>query len=142
MTKSKALKLSSIVLTILILFKACSTSPQVTTSFKDISVKAAHQLISKNDDNKNFVILDVRTSTEYENGHIEKAINLNYSSSDFKEYLKELDKNRIYLIYCQYGGRSKRALEIMKSLGFQKAYNLSEGIIGWESAGYSTIKEN
>ena len=140
--KTNFIKLSIIFMTILMMFNACSNRPHDSKIIiRDISTQAAYQLISENENSKSFKILDVRTSAEYKRGAIENAINLNYNSSDFEEQLEKLDKTSTYLIYCQYGGRSKRALEIMEELGFQKAYNLSEGIIGWEAAGYSITGE-
>ena len=47
---------------------------------KNITPKEAYALILKNKDNQSFVILDVRTPSEFANGHIENAVNLDYYS--------------------------------------------------------------
>ncbi|HUT71957.1 MAG TPA: rhodanese-like domain-containing protein [Desulfatiglandales bacterium] len=102
---------------------------------KNITPKEAYTLILKNKDNHSFVTLDVRTPREFANGHIEDAVNLDCYSETFKDTLNRLDHNKIYLIYCQIGGRSGRVLDLMKELGFREVYNISGGIIEWKEAG-------
>jgi len=71
---------------------------------------------------------------------LENAINVDYLSETFREEIDKLDKNNIYLIYCQSGGRSGNALKIMSELNFMTVYNLAGGIISWKSNGFPTTK--
>ena len=83
------------------------------------------------------VLIDVRTPREHEAGSIAGTThNINVSSSDFKEKLGKLDKKATYLVYCRSGGRSRRALGIMESMGFTNIYDLTGGYLGWSKAGY------
>ena len=100
--------------------------------YKDLTPKEAFAIIQKNRDNPDFVILDVRTAEEFGGGHIENAINLNFRNDNFKGELSRLDRNNIYLVYCQAGIRSGKALEIMKEMNFKRVYHLPAGILGWE----------
>ena len=111
-----------------------------TQVIEDVTLEEAYALIQDNKDNQNFVIIDVRTPEEYADGHIEKAINLNYHSETFKDELNKLDKDNIYLIYCRSGNRSGAALSIMEELGFGEVYNMLGGIVQWESGGLPTVK--
>jgi rhodanese-related sulfurtransferase len=111
--------------------------PQV---IKNISPQEAHVLIEKNKNDPNLVILDVRTSEEFSEGHIENAVNLDFYSDDFKEELDKLDKNKTYVTHCRSGSRSAKALNLMKELGFKEAYNIAGGIVQWESEGLPTTK--
>jgi parallel beta-helix repeat protein len=86
------------------------------------------------------VIIDVRTPEEYEGGHIHGASNIDYYSPDFNDRLRSLEKNKRYLIYCRAGNRGRVALEIMRALGFDDAYNVSGGILQWEADGYPVEK--
>jgi rhodanese-related sulfurtransferase len=106
-----------------------------TQVIKDITPDEAFLLIEKNKDNSNLVILDVRTPVEFENEHIENAINLNFYSETFEDDLNKLDKNKIYVTHCQLGGRSTKTLEIMKDSGFIEVYNMTGGIAEWKSKG-------
>lgn len=80
------------------------------------------------------VILDVRTPEEYQTGHLKNAKLLDISEQSFSASLDKLDKNKAYYVYCQAGGRSTTAVEIMIEKGFKKVYNLSGGIAAWKKA--------
>jgi rhodanese-related sulfurtransferase len=108
--------------------------------FEDISVQDAAQLIKDNEGSAEFIILDVRTPEEFNSGHIEGAVNLNFHSNEFEDQLNKLDKDKIYLIYCRSGNRSLQAMQIMENLGFREVYNLSGGIIDWTAAGLPVVK--
>ena len=108
--------------------------------FKDISAKEAADLVEKNKDNPNFAIIDVRAASEYASGHLENAINLDYSSPSFKSELERLDKDKTYLVYCRSGARSQKAIEVMKELEFGEVYNLLGGITSWVAQGLPTVR--
>lgn len=56
------------------------------------------------------VILDVRQPSEYADGHLKGAINLNFLDSDaFAKGISALDKKRTYYLYCRSGRRSNAA---------------------------------
>jgi len=110
------------------------------TTTKDITPQEAFTLIQKNQNNPDFVIIDVRTPEEFGGEHIEQAININFYSETFRDTLNALDKNKTYLIYCQVGGRSSSALDIMAELNFKKVYNILGGINQWKAEGLSTVE--
>ena len=74
------------------------------------------------------VILDVRTSKEFSGGAIEGAININVD--DLRANLENLDRNKVYAIYCQVGLRGYLANRIMRNNGF-RAVNLNGGYNLW-----------
>ena len=121
------------------LISGCLQVPKSTNNpetqnqiFENITSEEAYDLIQNNMNNTKFVILDVRTPQEFTNGHIEKAVNLDYYSDTFKNDLDQLDKNNAYLVYCRSGNRSGKTLNIMKGLGFSEAYNMLGGISNWK----------
>ncbi|HNG26880.1 MAG TPA: FAD-dependent oxidoreductase, partial [Chitinophagales bacterium] len=79
-------------------------------------------------EDKNAILLDVRTPTEFARGSIKGSINLNVD--DLRENLTQLDKNRNYVIYCQVGLRGYLAYKILKNNGF-KVVNLNGGYGLW-----------
>ena len=99
---------------------------------ENISPEEALQLIKDNEDNENFIILDVRTSDEFQDSRIGDAVNCDIFDYDFKEKLEKLDKENTYLVYCRVGNRSQEAVDIMQELGFKKIYHLESGILGWK----------
>jgi len=74
------------------------------------------------------ILLDVRSNQEYKEGHLQGAINI----PDFeitKRVQREIPKkNQLIVLYCQYGGRSKDVLTIMKKMGYTNIYNLYGGL--------------
>lgn len=68
----------------------------------------------------NYIIVDVRTEEEYEEGHLKHALNIPYD--EINENTK-LDKDKVVLIYCKSGNRSSMAEDILINLGY-KVHNL------------------
>ena len=85
-------------------------------------------------------LIDVRTPQEYEEGHIENAVNMNYYDDDFKQQVSQLDKSQKVYVYCKKGGRSASAAEILSELGFKEIYDLEGGMENWNKAGLKTVK--
>jgi len=80
-----------------------------------------------------FLILDIRTPREFVAGHIKTAINLDFYEKDFQEKLNQLDKSKKIMIYCASGGRSQKALNQMKEMGFEYVIELEGGFRSWEN---------
>ena len=114
---------------IMLLFAGCSQpegKPQ-EASFVNITAEKAKQLM---DTEENYIILDVRTQEEYDQGHIPGAILIpdNRIDADAEKVLT--DKNQLILVYCRSGRRSKLAAERLVQLGYT---NIKEfgGILDW-----------
>lgn len=69
--------------------------------------------------------LDVRLPNEYDQGHIESSVNIPLIFLRLK--LKQLDSNKIYILYCDTGRRSSAASYILSEKGFE-TYILKDGI--------------
>ena len=82
-----------------------------------------------------FVILDVRTPSEFAQGYIENAVNLDYMDPQFQNQAQRLDRDKIYLVYCQSGGRSAMATDAMWDMGFYGLYDMTGGFMAWVDAG-------
>lgn len=105
----------------------------------NITSKQAYKMMKKNKNNPDMIIIDVRTPGEYEAGHVENAINIDYTGENFTQEINKLDKTKTYLIYCRSGNRSSKAIQIFKKQGFTKIYNFG-GIIQWQQAGYELVQ--
>lgn len=82
---------------------------------------------------KEIQLVDVRTASEFNNGHIDNALNIDVNSADFNTETQQLDKSKPVYIYCQSGKRSSNAAKKMESLGFTKIYDLRGGIVSWNN---------
>lgn len=73
-----------------------------------------------------YLIIDVRSKKEYEEGHINGAINISLFS--LKKNINKIITTKKILVYCQSGVRSKKALKILEEHGIKNLYNLKGGI--------------
>lgn len=81
-------------------------------------------------------ILDVRTPQEFEQGHIEGAVNIDIEDpATFVEQTAALDPAATYAVYCRSGNRSANATEYLKGQGFGSILELDGGVLAWDDAG-------
>jgi rhodanese-related sulfurtransferase len=88
-----------------------------------------------------YILVDVRTESEFDDGHIKGAINIDYFSSTFSDEISELGLETPVLVYCKSGNRSGKAMKIMNDLRFKEVYNLTGGFKGWLSVKNTISKE-
>ncbi|MCB1175815.1 MAG: rhodanese-like domain-containing protein, partial [Leptospiraceae bacterium] len=99
----------------------------------NVNAEQVWQIVDHNADNGDFVILDIRTAGEYQSGHLEKAVLMDFYQPDFAAKVERLDRTKTYLVYCNSGNRSGQAVtRLFGPLGFQKVYHLLGGIQGWK----------
>lgn len=93
--------------------------------YKKITPQQATEMMTGDE-----IILDVRTQSEFDEGHIVNAILL--TDSDIEQKAEEvlLDKEQVILVYCRSGRRSKLAAEQLIELGYQNVYDFG-GILDW-----------
>jgi phage shock protein E len=85
------------------------------------------------------ITLDVRTPGEFNEGHIEGALLVDFESGNFENEIAALDKTKTYAVYCRSGSRSGQAVKVMSDAGFTSVYNLNGGVIDWANAGLPLV---
>ena len=95
--------------------------------YVNITAEEAKQIM---DSQEGYIILDVRTQEEYDQGHIPGAIVISHEEIAEKAEEVLTDKDQLILVYCRSGRRSKIAAEALAELGYT---NIKEfgGIIDW-----------
>ena len=95
--------------------------------YVNITAEEAKQIM---DSEEGYIILDVRTQEEYDQGHIPGAIVIPHEEIGEKAEEVLTDKDQLILVYCRSGRRSKIAAEALVELGYT---NIKEfgGIIDW-----------
>ena len=92
-----------------VLTGGCAPAQETPTRvIENVTPQEAFTLIQENQNNPEFVILDVRTPEEFAEGHIGNALIIDYYSETFRDDVNKLDKDKPYLIYCRSGNRSGR----------------------------------
>ena len=91
---------------------------------KEISYKELNKFMKE----KNAFLIDVRSNQEYEEGHLNGAINI--SLYNIEREISNIVKNKsdIIILYCSGGTRSKKAKKILENNGYIEVYNLKNGI--------------
>ena len=97
----------------------------------DIQHVSMNDIVQIMEENENYIILDVRTLEEYNQGHIPNAICIPNETIDESVVNKLPDKNQMILVYCRSGNRSKQAAEKLKKLGYTNLIEFG-GIIDWK----------
>jgi rhodanese-related sulfurtransferase len=77
------------------------------------------------------VLVDVRTPEEYNDGHLENALNIDWYNDSFTKEFEKIDKKKTIYLYCRSGKRSADATKYLDSLGYGKVVNLEGGYIAW-----------
>ena len=95
--------------------------------YVNITAEKAKEIM---DSEEGYIILDVRTQEEYDQGHIPGAIVIPHEEIGEKAEEVLTDKDQLILVYCRSGRRSKIAAEALAELGYT---NIKEfgGIINW-----------
>lgn len=105
---------------------ACSASGS-KNSYEQLSMYKALSQMSKEE---NYILLDVRTLEEYNDGHIPGAINVANESIGKNEIPELPDKEQRIYIYCRSGNRSKQAAKKLAELGYTNLIEIG-GIIDY-----------
>ena len=97
------------------------------TVYMNITAEEAKKIM---DSEEGYIILDVRTQEEYDQGHIPGAIVISHEEIEAKAESVLQDKSQLILVYCRSGRRSKIAAEALVKLGYT---NIKEfgGILDW-----------
>lgn len=95
--------------------------------YQNITAEEAKQIM---DTEKGYLILDVRTQEEYDQGHIPGAVLIPHTEMGEQAEQTLTDKDQLLLVYCRSGRRSKLAAETLVELGYTNIREFG-GIIDW-----------
>lgn len=100
-------------------------------NIKEVDVASAKSDFSK------YIVLDVRAPGEFVSGSLPGAINISRGVLEFKieshpDFQDKQDAD--ILVYCQTGGRSALATEVLNKMGFSKAVSLEGGYQAWQKS--------
>lgn len=77
-------------------------------------------------------LVDVRTSVEYQRGHIKNALNIDFfKRTNFTKAFEKMDKSKPVYLYCRSGARSQKAARRLVDMGFSLIFDLKGGYMRW-----------
>lgn len=118
-----------IILLAALLLTACGkdTENDQVAVYMNITSEEAKQIM---DTEEGYIILDVRTQEEYDEGHIPGAILIPNTEIEARAEEELPDKEQLILVYCRSGRRSKLAAESLVKLGYTNIREFG-GILDW-----------
>lgn len=119
-------KILPVLLILLLLLSSCSASDD-NLGYKQISMEEAKIIM---DEEKGYIIVDVRTPDEFADKHIPNAINIPNETIGTEEIAGLPDKDQKILVYCRSGNRSKQAAEKLVKIGYTNVVEIG-GINDW-----------
>jgi rhodanese-related sulfurtransferase len=106
------------------MFNFLKTKPK---AYSDLSCED----FRKGMNDKDAVIIDVRTPGEFNSGKLKGARNIDIMSTGFMSQIQNLPKDKKYYVYCRSGNRSSQACDLMVRMGFQNLSNMAGGMLSW-----------
>jgi len=108
-------------------------APKVATRAVNLSARQARELLEANPEVQ---VLDVRTPQETEQGTLPGARQVPWGGPSFRRSLEAWDRSRPALVYCAGGYRSRKAVRVLRDLGFRSVHHLHRGMIAWRWEGH------
>lgn len=85
-------------------------------------------------------VVDIRTKSEFDQGHIPDVIHIDFLEDGFVEKMKKEGVDVPIIIHCASGRRSAKAAKMLMDAGFKQIYDYSGGIRDWSSKGLEIEK--
>lgn len=129
----KKISIIIMILSLLVIVGGCAEGNDAGGEVNSITPDEFKEMMDNDED---FILVDVRTQEEYDEGHIIGSILIPVDV--IKDQAEQIltDKESKIIIYCRTGNRSQTAGEILKDLGYKSIYDLG-GIVDWP---YETVR--
>jgi adenylyltransferase/sulfurtransferase len=105
----------------------------------EVSAQQVNELLKNN--GKSPVVLDVRESDEWRQGHLEGAISLPRGFLEIKVESAVPDRNTPIVAYCAGGVRSMLAAKALKEMGYQNVSSMAGGYSAWKNGGFKWVED-
>ncbi|MGD8937332.1 MAG: rhodanese-like domain-containing protein [Thiogranum sp.] len=116
------------------------------TRIREVTPEQLQEMLDSQDD---VLLVDVRESSEHEQGHIKGAMlvprGILEAAADptYPKHQMELSaaRQRPVVLYCATGGRSAMAADTLQLMGFSNVCSLDGGFVRWAQENRPVIKE-
>jgi phage shock protein E len=127
------------VLTFLILFLAITLSSFTMAESRSTVTQAQLTSLKAAPSSPKYTLLDVRSTEEYQAGHISGAVNVSHSELSDKLSFLTQDKSEMIVVYCRSGRRAGIAEQILKDNGYTNVRHLAGDMKGWEESNLPVV---
>ena len=133
----KIIFLSVVIITIASVFSGCTQKTDKNqTEATQVNIGTYYQISQDEakrimDEESDYIIVDAREQSEYDEGHIKGAIVIPYTEIEQKAEEMLPNKDQLILVYCRSGRRSKIAAQSLANMGYTNVKEFG-GIIDWQ----------
>ena len=124
----KLINMNRLFVIVTFLFFTCDNFNQSKINF--ISESQFNEIIDPD-----FKLIDVRTTEEFESGHIENAIHIDFYSDSFQSKILNLKKNSKIILYCRTNNRSSKSADFLLNNDYIDISVIEGGITSWVKNG-------
>ena len=138
----KIILLALAIITVATVFAGCTQKTNTEqTEATQVNIGTYYQIPQDEakrimDEESDYIIVDAREQSEYDEGHIKGAIVIPYTEIEQKAEEMLPDKEQLILVYCRSGRRSKIAAQSLANMGYTNVKEFG-GIIDWQ---YEIVK--
>jgi len=113
------------------------TIPQIIGEAKSQTAEVTVEAVKDDmDASRDFVLLDVRTSEEFQAGHLPKAVNIPRGTLEFMIGKHYPQKDVAIVVYCRTDARAALCAKTLSDMGYTNVKNLKGAFKAWGEAGY------
>jgi adenylyltransferase/sulfurtransferase len=105
----------------------------------EVSAQQVNELLKNN--GKSPILLDVRESDEWRQGHLEGALPLPRGFLEIKVESAIPNKEAPIIAYCAGGVRSLLAAKAMREMGYQNVSSMAGGYTAWKNGGFKWVQD-
>ena len=133
----KIILLALAIITVATVFAGCTQKTNTEqTEATQVNIGTYYQIPQDEakrimDEESDYIIVDAREQSEYDEGHIKGAIVIPYTEIEQKAEGMLPDKEQLILVYCRSGRRSKIAAQSLANMGYTNVKEFG-GIIDWQ----------
>ena len=133
----KIILLALAIITVATVFAGCTQKTNTEqTEATQVNIGTYYQIPQDEakrimDEESDYIIVDAREQSEYDEGHIKGAIVIPYTEIEQKAEEMLPDKEQLILVYCRSGRRSKIAAQSLANMGYKNVKEFG-GIIDWQ----------
>ena len=136
MNKKTILTVTVIILTAVVLAGCIQKTNEEQTEATQVNIGTYYQISQDEakrimDEESDYIIVDAREQSEYDEGHIKGAIVIPYTEIEQKAEELLPNKTQLILVYCRSGRRSKIAAQSLANMGYKNVKEFG-GIIDWQ----------
>ena len=133
----KIILLALAIITVATVFAGCTQKTNTEqTEATQVNIGTYYQISQDEakrimDEESDYIIVDAREQSEYDEGHIKGAIVIPYTEIEQKAEELLPNKTQLILVYCRSGRRSKIAAQSLANMGYKNVKEFG-GIIDWQ----------